>query len=489
VGPYSVRIGTTVFNNVTTSVTFNNLPEGTYSVVVTDANNCTATRTATVDPPTNPPPAPTSGGYQTQCAQSPVQTLTAAATTVTGATIAWYDAANGGNLVANPTRSSVGSTTYYAQANLGTCTSATRTAVTLTIEPTPANPVSGGNQVECEQSPVQTLTATATGSNIAWFTTASGGSPVTNPELNSVGTVTFYAEASQGVCKSAARTAVSLTINPTPANPVSGGDQTQCAQSPMQTLTATATGSNVAWFSAASGGSPVASPTLNSVGSATYYAEASLGTCKSFGRTAVTLTINANLAAPQICIVEPSLCGPATGSITFLSPTGAGVQYSINNGTSYQSSPFFLNLAAGSVNGIMVKDANGCESPAVVCSASNCSATTQLVPDEAKKEELPIEQSNSRVLSGNAKEIAMNVFPNPFTDKVRFVADMPQEGNAVLEVYDMLGKKVSTVYSGKVMSGINTFEMSLPYRQSANYIYRLVVGDKQITGKLYQSKP
>ena len=647
VGPYSVRIGATVFNNVTTSVTFNNLPEGTYSVIVTDANNCSATRTTTIGPPTNQPPAPVSGGDQTQCELSPVQTLTATATTVSGATVAWYDAASGGNLVANPTRNSVGSTTYYAQANLGTCTSATRTpviltieptpanpvsggnqteceqspiqtltatatgsniawfsassggssianptlnnvgsltyfaeasigvcksasrtpvsltinptpanpvsggnqtqceqspvqtltasatgsniawfstvsggspvatpslssvgtltyyaeaslgacksfgrtSVTLTIEPTPANPVSGGNQSECEQSPLQTLTATATGSNIAWFSTVSGGSPVVNPTLSNVGTITYYAEASIGVCKSASRTAVSLTINPTPSNPVSGGNQTQCAQAPVQTLTATATGSNIAWFSAASGGSPVASPTLNSVGTVTYYAEASIGTCKSFGRTAVTLTINPNPAAPQICIVEPSLCGPATGSITFLSPTGAGTLYSINNGVSYQSSPFFLNLAAGSVNGIMVKDVNGCESPAVVCNASNCGSTPPPVPEDANAQDQPLDQSNNRTLNNSPKEIALNVFPNPFTDKVRFVADVPQEGSAILEVYDMLGKKVSTVYTGKVVAGVTTFEMNMPYQQYANYIYRFVVDGKQVTGKLIQSKP
>lgn len=489
VGPYSVRVGATVFNNVNTSVTFNNLPEGTYSVIVTDANNCSATRTATIGPPTNQPPAPVSGGDQTQCELSPVQTLTATATAVSGATVVWYDAASGGNLIANPTLNSVGSVTYYAQANLGTCTSATRTPVILTIEPTPTNPVSGGNQTECEQSPIQTLTATATGSNIAWYSAPSGGSLVVNPILNNVGTVTYYAEASIGVCKSASRTAVTLTINPTPSNPVSGGNQTQCAQAPVQTLTATATGSNIAWFSAASGGSPVASPTLNSVGSATYYAESSIGTCKSFGRTPVTLTINANPSAPQICIVEPSLCGPATGSITFLSPTGAGTLYSINNGVSYQSSPFFLNLAAGSVNGIMVKDVNGCESPAVICNASNCGSTPPPVPEDAKAQDQPLDQSNNRILNNSPKEIALNVFPNPFTDKVRFVADVPLEGSAILEVYDMLGKKVSTVYTGKVVAGVNTFEMNMPYQQYANYIYRFVVDGKQVTGKLIQSKP
>jgi hypothetical protein len=50
------------------------------------------------------------------------------------------------------------------------------------------------------------------------------------------------------------RTAVTLTINARPVTPVSGGNKTECAQSPVQTLTATATvvsGSTVVWYDAA----------------------------------------------------------------------------------------------------------------------------------------------------------------------------------------------------------------------------------------------
>ena len=54
--------------------------------------------------------------------------------------------------------------------------------------------------------------------------------------------------------------------------PTSGGDQTQCEQNPVQTLTATATppaNSTVIWYDAASGGNVVSSPTLNAVGTVT----------------------------------------------------------------------------------------------------------------------------------------------------------------------------------------------------------------------------
>ncbi|MFV8226963.1 immunoglobulin domain-containing protein, partial [Christiangramia aquimixticola] len=121
---------------------------------------------------------------------------------------------------------SVGSITYYAEAinNETGCKSLTRTAVTLTIQEAPDAPMSGGNQVECEESPIQTLIASATvpqGVTLVWYDASSGGNVVANPIRNSVGSVTYYAEAVNNLtqCKSLTRTAVTLTILDAPAPP------------------------------------------------------------------------------------------------------------------------------------------------------------------------------------------------------------------------------------------------------------------------------
>ena len=303
---------------------------GNYSVslTVSDANSPAIVRTAvhsiTVTSCCNVSP-PTSDGNKIVCESSPIQKITATATsTATGQSITWYDAATGGNLISDPSLSSVGTKTYYAQASIGTCKSPSRTAVNLTINAAPAAPGNGGDQTVCEQSPIQTLTATATGGNtISWYTAATWGNLVASPTLNTVGTATYYAEASNGTCSSLSRTAVNLTINAAPAAPGNGGDQTVCEQSPIQTLTATATGGNtISWYTAATWGNLVASPTLNNVGTATYYAEASNGTCSSLSRTAVNLTINAAPAAPgsggdqTVCEQSPIQTLTATATST-----------------------------------------------------------------------------------------------------------------------------------------------------------------------------
>jgi hypothetical protein len=79
--------------------------------------------------------------------------------------------------------SSTGTATYYAasQDNTTLCFSLTRTAVTLTINAALAAPISGGNQTQCEQSPIQTLTATATapaGATVVWYDAATNGNVV-----------------------------------------------------------------------------------------------------------------------------------------------------------------------------------------------------------------------------------------------------------------------------------------------------------------------
>ncbi|ALM06546.1 hypothetical protein SB49_01020 [Sediminicola sp. YIK13] len=82
-------------------------------------------------------------------------------------------------------------------------------------------PTSNGDITECENDPIQTLTASATppsGAYVEWFTASSGGTPV-SPTLNTVGNVTYYGESvdnSNSSRRSLFRTAVTLTIRPRP---------------------------------------------------------------------------------------------------------------------------------------------------------------------------------------------------------------------------------------------------------------------------------
>ena len=78
----------------------------------------------------------------------------------------------------------------------------------------------------------------------------------------------------------------------------------------------------------------------------------------------------------------------------------------------------------------------------------------------------------------------VTAYPNPFSGKVKFVVSSKIAGRGSLEVYNMLGQKVKSVYQGNIIAGNQIFEMTLPSAQRSNLIYILRVGDKRVTGKL-----
>ena len=189
---------------------------GTATLQVTETITATGCfNTVSIPVTVNALPAAPTASDQTVCSDgTTTQTLTA---TATGGTITWYTAATGGTVVSNPTQVGVGTSTYYAQSSNGTCTSTARTKVVLTITAALAAPTASDQTVCSDGTTTQTLTATATGGTITWYSAATGGTVVTNPTQVGVGTSTYFAQASNGSCTSATRTQVKLTITPKPA--------------------------------------------------------------------------------------------------------------------------------------------------------------------------------------------------------------------------------------------------------------------------------
>jgi hypothetical protein len=85
----------------------------------------------------------------------------------------------------------------------------------------------------------------------------------------------------------------------------------------------------------------------------------------------------------------------------------------------------------------------------------------------------------------SADQLTVNAYPNPFTDRVRFVIRSKVSGQGSLEIYNMLGQKIETVYNGTVVaerSQIVEYKTSTKLNGGLIYIFR--VGSKQATGKL-----
>jgi len=100
---------------------------------------------------------------------------------------------------------------------------------------------------------------------------------------------------------------------------------------------------------------------------------------------------------------------------------------------------------------------------------------TQLTTSAAAKSE-----------SISATETTVTAYPNPYTDKINFTVNSKGAGYGSLEVYNMMGQRLKTVYQGYILAGRQNFVLTLPTRQRSNLVYILRMGNKQIAGKLLQ---
>ena len=280
-----------------------------------------------------PPQPPISIGDHVECEQNPLQALIATAAVGPNEVVVWYDAPIAGNIIPSPTLNSIGSVTYYAEAldTITGCVSLTRTPVTLEILAAPAPPVSGGDQSECELTPIQTLTATASvsaGQSITWYDSASGGTIVSLPELNTVGTITYYAETTDDIsgCTSLTRTPVTLEILAAPIASIINNTGTSTLTCNVTLINVTATGGvDYLW----STGENIATIDLSSPGTYSVTVTDSNG-CTSSSEITIdqdiippVAGITNNTGATELTCNITSINVSATGGVSYVWSTGA----------------------------------------------------------------------------------------------------------------------------------------------------------------------
>ncbi len=286
-------------------------------------NGCPSARVPVTVTVVAPPAAPTVNGA-TICAG---QTVTLNATATSGVTFVWFTTATGGTSVftGNPftTPTLNNNTTYYVEAQVGSCNSTTRTSVTVTVNPTPAAPTAAGTTICSGQT--TTLNATAPANvTFNWYAAATGGisllnsASYTTPALTA--NTTYYVDANNGNCTST-RTAVTVTVNQPPVQPTVAAVSICVGET--ATLNATApSGATFNWYDAPNAGNLLqtgnsfTTPVLNT--NTTYYVEAFNG-CTS-ARTAVLVTVNTPPAIPTAADI--TICSGQTATLTATTPTG-----------------------------------------------------------------------------------------------------------------------------------------------------------------------
>ncbi|MCP9747728.1 immunoglobulin domain-containing protein [Lacihabitans sp. CS3-21] len=258
-----------------------------------------------------------------------------------------------GNGTYFPVCFSSGSNCYGLAANPG---------VTATIILPPAAP----SYTYCQGATASPLTATATsGSALRWYTVATGGTFTTTaptPSTATAGSITYYVSQRWGTTCETSRTPIAVTVNAKPSAPVAAG-VTYCQRATASPLSAS--GTNLLWYTAATGGTgstTAPTPSTLSAGTTNYYVSQSSNGCES-NRTTIAVLVKPTPDAPVANSVE--YCQGATASpLTATATGGATLQwYTVaTNGTASGSAPTPSTTSVGSTTYYVSQILNGCES-------------------------------------------------------------------------------------------------------------------------------
>jgi hypothetical protein len=304
---------------------------GAYSVIVTDANGCSATSAATTVTvnPTPPMPAVTASGPTMFCQGGSV-TLTAPA----GYTYSWSNGATTQSITVS--QFGVYSVTVT---NASGCT-ATSTGTIVNVDPIPTPFITPSDATEFCAGGSVTLT---TGSGYASYLWSNGA---TTQSINVTASGSYSVTVTDSSGCSGTTAATTVTVDPLPSAVVTvGGATTFCAGGSVNLFAPN--GLSYTW----SNGATTQSIHVTTTG--TY----SVTTRNFYGCTATSMptvvTVNANPAKPAITAGGPTtFC--AGGSVTLTASAGSSYQWS--NGVHTQS----ISVSATGNYYVAVYDANGC---------------------------------------------------------------------------------------------------------------------------------
>ncbi len=296
------------------------------------------------------------------------QNSTASALSATGASLLWYAAATGGTGTATaptPSTAAAGNTVYYVSQTVSGCESE-RTSLTVTVNELPAAPLVNSPVTYCQNA--STVPLSATGSNLLWYGSATGGtgsSTAPQPVSTAAGSTDFFVSQTVNGCESN-RATLTVIINPAPAAPVVISPVILCQNSTAQPLTAT--GSNLLWYDAATGGTgsvTAPTPATASPGNTFYYVSQTVNGCES-PRRAITVTVTSSSTAVSSFSYNPgTVCLNGINPAPAYAPgfTPGGVFSATPAGLSIDPATGIVNLAASTAGNYQVTynyASNGC---------------------------------------------------------------------------------------------------------------------------------
>lgn len=289
------------------------------------------------------------------------------ATASSGGTLNFYGTnATGGTAsttAPTPSTSTPGTTTYYVSQTIGGCESP-RAQIVVTVSACTPPAAPGVSDISfCIGGPTSTLTAT--GSNLKWYTSASGGSALASapkPSSASAGVTSYFVSQTVGACESA-RAEIKVTINETPA-PNGTSPVEYCLNETASPLTAT--GSGLKWYTSANGGTALAgapTPVTTATGTTRYYVSQTVNGCESQQRKEIAVVVKNPSTAPTVTATV-NLCQNSTATALIASGSALKWYTAATGGTALDAAPVPSTTAVGTTSYYVSQTSSGlCEGP------------------------------------------------------------------------------------------------------------------------------
>ena len=284
----------------------------------------------------------------------------------------------------------------------------------------------------------------ATGTNLLWYTTATGGTGSTTaptPSTAAAGSTTYYVSQTIG-CESP-RFAIVVNVSAATLPPIVTSPVTYCRNSVAVPLTAA--GTNLLWYTTATGGTGSATaptPSTATAGSTTYYVSQTQS-CGESQRAALTI------------VVTPTPPAPAGLSVTGITTNSAVLNWTTSPGNFYTvdfkpvTSGVWINAATSVTAGsIVISNLT----PGTVYDwrvSVNCS---NIPVSNYTSAQFTVNNYNSQIT--NIKNgFGIKISPNPVNENASVDYIVPGSGEVNMTIFNAYGQRMKTIFSSVQVAG------------------------------------
>ena len=374
------------------------------------------------------------------------------------------------------------------------CGSSAARSLSLLSVPLAPGTISGITSGLCSQgTATATYSIAAVNGALHYMWTAPAGATIVSGQGTTSVTLSFSSSFTSGtlsVCACntcGASTVKSLALNSVPLSPgvVTGTTNNLCTSgitNPTYSIVAVAGATSYTWtaptgmtITSGQGSTSVALSVSESFvsGPLTLVANNACGSSvvKSVTLTSTPLTPASITGSATPCGTETYTCATVAQAVSYTWTVPAGLEIVSGQGTN----SITVNVISTTVSGsITVKASNNCKTGAARSFVvKSCTAKSMLTPTE------------ETTINANASKIEAVVYPNPTSGEVNIEFTNELEENVIVEMYDMIGNRVSRV---NMIEGSTLGNLTLEGMTSGMYLLQVVNSNNDIIYKAKVSK-